>query len=210
MRPAQSAGFTLVELLLAAAIAVLIAALAWSLLSTTGRSVSSQEARAAGPAAAARAAERAQADLAALFLPEGDAACALALEENGSRIAFCAVRAAGRTPDLVWSDPRRIEYAVENAGGPDAALVRVEEALAGPLGRVTNRVLSRVAEFAIELHDGADWRRAWPPEGVTPPPIPQRARITVRKEDMADAISAECWIPVGHSFTSRMVRSAAE
>jgi type II secretion system protein J len=208
MRYARPSGFTLVELLLATAIAALIAALAWSLLSTTARSVAAQEARASNPAAAARALDRIASDLAALFVPDGDRGCAPLLEEDGARIGFCAVRAAGRAPDFAWSAPRRIEYRLERDGGADAALTRIEEALAGPIERITNRVLTRVSTFAIELHDGAAWHRAWPPPDASPPPLPRMARISIRTEGMADAISSERWIPAGHVFTSRVIRAA--
>lgn len=206
MRSARSVGFTLVELLLSVAIAVLLAALAWSLLSTTTRSVASQQERSAGPAAAARVAERIQADLVSLFLPADDEACALALSPSPFSLSFCAMTVAGRTPDLVWSDPRRIEYAVDASRADDMTLMRVEERLSGPIGRATNRLASRVAQVSLELYDGESWQPAWPPEGATHA-RPRAARLAVRKEGMSTPVSVEFWIPVGQAFTSRIVRT---
>lgn len=202
----RSGGFTLVELLLSIAIAVLLAALAWSLLSTTTRSVEAQRERSYGPDAAARAVERMQADFVSLFLPTGDEACALALNPSPFSLSFCTMTVVGRTPDLVWSDPRRIDYAIEEARAGDATLVRVEERLSGPLIRATNRLADRVAQVSVELYDGEAWQSAWPPEGARNA-RPRAARIAVRNERMSSPVSVEFWIPIGQVFTARMMRT---
>jgi type II secretion system protein J len=208
MHVARSSGFTLVELLLAVTIVALIAALAWLLLSTTARSVAAQEARAMGPAAAARALDRIAYDLTTLFAHDDDRGCAPLLDEDGSRMSFCAVRAVGRTPDFAWSEPRRIEYRLERDDKNKFALARIEETLSGPIERITNRLLTRVSNFSIELHDGAAWHRVWPPTNTTAPLLPRMAKISIQAAGMADPITSERWIPAGHAFTSRVIRAA--
>lgn len=208
--PARAAGFTLVELLLAVAIAVLVAALAWSLLSTTTRSVETQLERARGPAAAGAAIDRIEADLAAAFSPEDDENCALALQPAGEEpfaLTFCAIRAAGRTPDLLWTEPRRVEYRLAAGTGDEpGALLRLEQALSGPLETVTNVLLDRVTAFAVTLSDGVDWYTAWPPPD-TAGARPRAARVALRVGG-EEPVEAEFWLPIGHTATSRLIRAS--
>lgn len=209
MSLARSDGFTLVEVLLSAAIAVLLAVLAWTLLSTTSRSVASQEAHASGPASAYRVADRIQADLVSLIAPDGDERCAIELRTAPFALAFCTVLSSGRTPDLVWSDPRRVEYVLEPVSDEGATLLRIEETLSGPVSRATNRLSTRITQIAVEFYDGAFWHGAWPPED-SPHARPRASRVSLRKEGMTESVTAEFWIPFGQAFTSTIVRARAE
>lgn len=203
--------FTLVEVLLATAIVVVVAALAWSLLSSTSAAVGRQAARALGPQAAARALETIRADLTGLFLPPDDEACALVLRPAGADpflLSFCTIRATGRTPDLVWTEPQRVEYVLAREENRPAALLRVTHSLSGPVAASTNVVLDRVAQFRLELGDGAAWHAAWPPPEAESTP-PRIARVAVQIEEGGDVVDVDYWLPAGHSVTSRIVRSGA-
>lgn len=204
------AGFTLIEVLLAVAIAAVVAALAWSLLSSTTRAVERETLQARGPAAAAQAVEQMREDLTRLFLPAGDSACALGLRANGSepfRLEFCAMDAVGQTSELVWAESRRIEYVVVPTDGGVEALLRITERMAGDVGRETNVVLRPCAAARVELSNGSEWFAQWPaPEGES---IPRLARISLQAHREEPAAAAEFWLPVGHSITSRLLRAGS-
>ncbi|HMP76175.1 MAG TPA: type II secretion system protein GspJ [Kiritimatiellia bacterium] len=209
-RAARTAnGFTLVELLLAAAIAVLVAALAWSLLSTTTRSVESQMDRARGPAAAAAAIDQLRSDLNALFIAEDDPVTALELQSGSDQpfsLTFCTIRATGRTPDLVWTEPRRVEYRLAASGADEAAsLVRLEQSLSGPIETVTNTVLDRVTALNLAFSDGETWHATWPPADQNDA-RPRAARATIQSGS-GEPAEAEFWLPIGHAVTSRLLRT---
>ncbi len=203
-------GFTLVELLLAVALASVVAALAWSLLSSTTRAVEREADRARGPDAAARAVELVRDDLERMFLPPGDPACALELAAGGDappRLAFCAVHVAARTADLAMGEPYRVEYTLAPEGGAGAAaLLRISERLSGEMERETNVVLRPCSAFRVELGAGGTWQAKWPHETAGGAP-PRAARVTVQARADDPPADAEFWIPAGHSLTSRFVRA---
>lgn len=205
-------GFTLIELLLAVAIAALVAALAWSLLSTTTRTVTGQAARAKGPQRATRAMDVLRADLMGMFLSTNDEACTLTLQSTDDApfsLSFCMVRATNRTPDLVWAEPLRVEYAIATEGGASGALVRVERSLSGPVRSETNILMERVSAVRIEFSDGAAWTNLWPDAGREAV-APRAARVRIRAGDADEPIEAEYWIPAGTVVTSRLLRTSAQ
>lgn len=208
----RASGFTLIELLLAVAIATLVAALAWSLLSTTTRTVTGQVARAKGPQRAARAMDILRADLMGLFLSTNDEACALTLQSTDEApfsLSFCMVRATNRTPDLVWAEPLRVEYAVVTEGGASGAWVRVERSLSGPVRSETNILMERVSAVRVEFSDGAAWTNRWP-DAEHGAVAPRAARVQIRARDADEPIDAEYWIPAGNLVTSQLLRTSAQ
>lgn len=216
MQPARSSqlsprrGFTLIELLLAVAIAAVVTALAWSLLSSTSGALERVTERDRGPGAAAQAVDRIRDELGRLFLPPDDPACALELSEAGAtpaRLVFCSMEVVARTPDLTLAEPRRVEYTLLPADGGKDALARISERLSGEIVRETNMVLQPCAAFRVEFGDGAAWHAQWPAE--TGEPVPRVARVTIQSRPDEDAASAEFWLPVGHSITSRLLRSGS-
>ena len=211
LRYAHRAGFTLIELLLALAIAVLVAALAWSILFTTSDTVERQQEAARGPQAAARALDRMVEDLTHLFLPVGDDACALALRAAGDEpfeLSFCRMQADGSTRELAWTEPRAIVYRVGDADSFTAALVRVSTTLSGVERTETNVLVERVESLRVEFSDGIAWHAAWPPpEGGDLKP--RVARVAVQIQGGGDPVSVECWLPAGHVETSRIIRTTA-
>lgn len=199
-------GFTLIELLLATAIAVLVGVLAWSLLSTTTRAVGRQVERAQGPQMAARAMDALRADLSGMFFPTNDDACEVVLHPSGEELfkfAFCTIRATSRTADLVWTEPLRVEYALESATG---AFVRITRTLSGPLLVETNVLLDRVAGVSVELGDGVAWSRDWPTQTADSLSI-RAARISIQPAEAEAPLTADYWIPAGYAATSRLVRT---
>lgn len=206
-------GFTLVELLLATAIAVIVVALAWSLLSSTTRAVGRQAERARGPQAATRALEVMRADLTGLFFPTNDEACKLELRPAGDDsfyFALCTIRATNRTPDLLWTEPVRVEYAIAQVGENTNAFVRISQTLSGPILVETNVLLDHVASVQVELGDGDTWETTWPPPGDDAIPIcAARVSILAADSEGAQPLSADYWLPAGQVMTSRLVRAGS-
>lgn len=204
--PEPRRGFTLIELLLATAIAVLIGALAWSLLSTTTRAVGRQVEGAQGPQMAARAMESLRADLSGMFFSTNDEACEVVLRPTGDELfkfAFCIIRATNRTPDLLWTDPLHVEYALES---PTGAFVRITRSLSGPVLVETNPLLDRVVAVNVELGDGDEWTATWPP--LTNDSISIRAaRVSIQIAEGDEPLESDYWIPAGYSVTSRIIRT---
>lgn len=210
-RNAHRAGFTLIELVLALAIAVLVAALAWSLLFTTTDTVERQQDAARGPQAAARAMDLLAEDLTHLFIPAGDDACALALRAAGDEpfeLSFCRMQASGSTRELPWTEPRAIVYRVGGGDPFTAALVRVSATLSGVERVETNVLVERVESMRVEFSDGAAWYAGWPPpEGGDLKP--RVARVELRLPGQLEPLAAEYWLPAGHVETSRIIRTVA-
>ncbi|MBW7908203.1 MAG: prepilin-type N-terminal cleavage/methylation domain-containing protein [Kiritimatiellae bacterium] len=211
-RATSVSGFTLIELLLAVAIAVVVAALAWSLLSSTTRAVGRQADQAVGPERAVVALEALRADLAGLFVPTNNDACRVELNvEAGTpfRFSFCTLRAASRAPDLLWTTPFRVDYAVTAAGDSTAALVRVSQALSGSLAVETNVLLERVALVQVELGDGEAWTSSWSSASSDGRAFPGAARVSLRAREEDELLSADYWLPAGHVATSSLIRAAS-
>ncbi|MCZ7591843.1 MAG: type II secretion system GspH family protein [Kiritimatiellae bacterium] len=206
--PEPRRGFTLIELLLATAIAVLVGTLAWSLLSTTTRAVGRQAENAQGPRMAVRTMESLRADLSGMFFPTNDEAGEVVLRPTGDELfkfAFCTIRATNRTPDLVWSDPLRVEYALESPTGP---LVRIVRSLSGPTLVETNRLLDRVVALSVALGGGDEWTTTWPP--LTNDSVSIRAaRVSIQIAEGSNPLEADYWIPAGYAVTSRVIRTGA-
>lgn len=210
-RNAHCAGFTLIELVLALAIAVLVAALAWSLLFTTTDTVERQQDAARGPQAAARAMDLLAEDLTHLFIPAGDEACAPALRAAGDEpfeLSFCRMQASGSTRELPWTEPRAIVYRVGGGDSFTAALLRVSATLSGVERVETNVLVERIESLRVEFSDGAAWHAGWPPpEGGDLKP--RVARVELRLPGRIEPLSAEYWLPAGHVETSRIIRTVA-
>ncbi len=208
-----SAGFTLVELLLSVAIAVVVAALAWSLLSTTTRVVGRQADRALGPDRAAVALDVLRADLTSLFFPTNDNACRVELiRADGApfRFSFCTLRALERTPDVLWTEPLGVEYSIGASGDSTAALLRVSRSLSGPVAVETNVLMERIADFRVELGDGEVWTSAWSSASAEAGAFPRAARVLLRARAEDDPLEVDVWLPAGHVVTSSLIRASAD
>lgn len=211
---APRSGMTLIEILLAAAIAALIVALVFSVYHTVSVTLQGQQERRRGPDAAAAAVERIAHDLECAFSSE-DQACALTLvpaAESGtgsSEVSLCSAVVPEGERDTRWLDLEQVVYRLQGAPAADRALVRESRALAGPgalAPPVTNVLAEGVEQWLVRVYDGAEWKETWPLEGS--PRFPRAARIEVvcRQGSGTRAFQTSVFIPAGNSVTSQVKR----
>lgn len=214
-------GLTLIEVVVALAIASVIFSAVFLLYRTTAATALRQherEAVAFAPAAAfaalrddvralipSRFATNNRLELATTLLPSGDPA---------SRLVFAAWQLDPTNRGSLWNEALRVEWSIHGAGTPTAALARVASGLTGPAGRfdATNVLLERVASFQVLLHDGSNWMAKWPPaDGTARLLEPQSVRISLgmRTDGGATNWSTDYWIPTGLVVTSSTLRSSA-
>jgi type II secretion system protein J len=176
---------TLVELLLALAIAGLLAALLYSAYHTIRTAASGQKERGQGEAALNHALDRMVRDLAAARYVDADALCAFAHTagegpEPYPGLSFCTYLLPPDEEDLRWVDLCRVSYrAVRNEHG-NHDLVREDAPLAGPAAAIEPRRLVLVPDletFALAFFDGAEWVETWAPEKGDA--YPQAVRISL-------------------------------
>jgi type II secretion system protein J len=210
-RRAASSGLTLIELLLAIAIAGLILGVVYALYHTVTTAVSGRRVRDDELGRAGRALETISRDLAALF-PGPAEDCNIHLnaaegaDSNRSEMAFCTFRLPEGEADPRWLDVYRVTYRVD-AGD---VLVCVQGPLAGPGAETveTNNLVAGVSGFRVSLYDGAEWKAEW--GGDTAEKMaPRAARIELELRRGPRTFRTETLIPAGVIFTSRLERAVA-
>lgn len=207
-------GMTLIELLLAIAIASLVITLVFSVYRTVSTTMQGQDDRRRGADAASDAVQRIAHDLACTFAPKSDAACEFTLEKGAStpaasQLSFCtAVMPEGET-DLRWFELHRVAYRVGADSENAMALFRENQPLAGPgafAPPVTNTLAGNVESFRISVYDGSEWKDEWSSAEGT---CPRAARIELiaKYGSGTKTFQTEVLIPVGNSVTSTIVRA---
>ena len=203
-------GMTLIELILAIAIAALVITLVFSVYRTVSVTLQGQDERRRGADAAADAIQRIARDIACTFAPKSDAACAFSLEKgSASRLSFCtAVVPEGET-DLRWSEVHRVSYGLGTGSEDAAVLFREHQPLAGPgafAPPVTNRLANNVESFRVSVYDGSEWNDEWS-SGAAACPLAARIELTARYGSGTKTFQTEILIPVGNSVTSTVQRT---
>ncbi len=214
-----AAAFTLLEILLAAAITLLILGVVFTLYQTATRVALGRQARQAGPTALAGALQTArQALQSGLNSPAMDLPAFVLEEVRDQAMAHARIAFNALAPAMAGSlsgMPCRVTLTV--AAGPDtpARLQLLRQPLAGPGAMqppVTNDLLAGVAEFKAQVSDGATWYEQWPQEEL--PAWPQAIRIQLARQDTdpadpAATASLEIWLPAGARVESQLERQAA-
>lgn len=215
-RPSRS-GMTLIEILLATAIAALVVALVFSVYHTVSATLRGQQERRQGPDAAAAAVGRAAHDLECAFAGANDPACAFTLvpadesDTGGSEISLCSAVAEEGERDTRWFALERVAYRLQGAPSGPRELVRESAALAGPgayAPPVTNVLAGRVEQFLVRVYDGEEWKEAWPPESGTRFPRAARIELVCGQGTGTRAFQTSVVIPAGNPITSRVERVA--
>ena len=213
-RPPHRFGMTLIELLLAIAIASLVITLVFSVYRTVSATMQGQDERRRGADAASDAVQRMARDLACTFAPKSDEACKFTVEKissapAASRLSFCtAVMPEGET-DLRWFELHRVAYRVGTGSKDAIVLFRENQPLAGPSAftpPVTNVLASDVESFHVSVYDGAEWKDEWSSGGVA---CPRAARIelTAKYGSGTKSFQTEILIPAGNPVTSSVARA---
>ena len=208
----SSSGFTLLELMVALAIAALLVATLFAAYHAATRTARHQVLRERGTAAAARVADQVGRDLRCAFhVPETPALRFLLQPPDADRpgvLALCtAVPPAGGT-DLRWFQTDRVLYVRQ-----DHALLRIVQPLPEERGEaVRTNILARgLLGFAVEARAGTDWTNAW--TGTDAAPLPRAARVRVVAAGLSGGpekvVETEILIPAGRTFTSRLERAGA-
>lgn len=216
--PSRSA-FTLLETLLALAIAATVVALVYSVFHTVQSTLDLQQARVAGPERAAAALQALADDLERAYVAPSDASTRFRMEPDPStprRMAFrfATLRADPAERDLRWVKLVEVTYALaEEERG--LALLQTERPLTGP-GSLdppkTNRLASGLSGLAAEAHDGTTWIENWPPEEEgAADRLPRAVRIHLLESGQdRQPLQLEVLLGTGTEVPSRRERAGAQ
>ena len=208
-------GMTLIELILAIAIASLVITLVFSVYRTVSVTMQGQDERRRGADAASEAVQRIARDLACTFAPKSDEACKFTLEKGASattasQLSFCtAVMPEGET-DLRWFDLHHVAYRIGNDSKNAVVLFRENQPLSGPgafAPPVTNVLARDVESFRVSLYNGSEWSDEWP-AGEAACPRAARIELTARYGSGTKTFQTEVLIPVGNPVTSSVSRAS--
>ncbi|MBP7829212.1 MAG: prepilin-type N-terminal cleavage/methylation domain-containing protein [Kiritimatiellae bacterium] len=207
-------GFTLVELLIAMAIAGLLVGVVYALYHTVMTAVSGRRVRDEELVRAGRAIDAVSADLAALFpAPGEEGRVRLGLEEPGatnrSDLAFCTLRLSPGEADSRWLEVRRVRYRLDPVGGEAGRLLCEHRPVSGPGAEAmaTNELFVGAAAFRVRFYDGAEWQSEW--EGTAEQMAPRAARIELDLPGENRSFRTEVLVHAGSVFTSRLARARA-
>lgn len=209
--PPRRAGFTLVELLVALALAVVISGLILTTLALVNQSRRSQATRAACREATQRAFQQLANDLERTFLfpKSDDTAFRLARGEAASNavweLSFARTAAAAGEGDQRWAEVARVTYRLVEEGLTNCTLTCASRTLTGPAAfqpPVTNAVFQGLESCDVLLFDGKDWKNTWTGGGSSTNAAPRAARITlVASRGVArHTATAEVMIPISLKF----------
>lgn len=208
----KSSGFTLIELMLALAVAVVLLGLIFSLYLTLSRAVDDQHARRAGGAAMIHALDRLTRDLTSALPVPGHDEGGFMLETQdaargpSSRITFCTTRptgfrneseqdasaereVSGMERDGRWFDVVEVAYWLDYTPRERGRLIRTERPLLGPDALEparTNVLVTGVDGFHVRVRRKDEWVDAWELDLEDEDAgWPSAARITIEPDDQA-------------------------
>ena len=207
-------GMTLIELILAIAIASLVISLVLTVYRTVSVTMLGQEERRRGADAVADAVERIARDLVCTFAPKSDNSCLFVLDRGAPaskspHLSFCAAVVPEGETDLRWFDLHRVTYRVDVEGGSAPVLLRESRPLSGPgalAPAVTNVLAREVESFRVFAYDGTEWKDDWPP-GLAGCPRAARVELTARHGSGTKTFQTEVLIPAGNPVTSTVQRA---
>lgn len=199
-------GWTLLELLLAIAIALLVVTLLYAAYHTAVATLRTQDRTHRRTDGAAEVLRRLGEDLLRAFVPAGDDACSIRLEpgEGGGairfgRLAFCTAAPRGTEWDPRWHEVVHVTYEVVDEGG-EAQLVRRVQALAGPGAEEPPdpEVVARaVTGLEFRFFDGTTWVETWPPGDATAMPLAARIQVALHRDGVDHQTATEIFLPAG-------------
>jgi len=213
------AGLTLIELVVALAIATVVFATVFLLYRVTAGAALRQKDRTAAFAPAA-AFDELRRDAAGLVPGNLDDRCAVKLEfadldggRRASRAMFCTWRVAPGERDAFWSTAQAVEWRLEGAGTPAAALCRISAPLTGPKAATpeTNVLMTGIGSFRLQFLYRDTWHERWPMNDDTNA-LPSALRVEIvpaTATTRATNWTTDFLIPVGLTFTSSFQRAAA-
>ena len=209
---APRAGFTLVELLLALALGVLVAAILAALIHGLLAAGDGQSARLRGPVAARAALRTLSREISCAFAPPVEDLAPMQLStstEPGKPevlLAFYvpvpAEPAFAQRYDIV-----QVTYQVRQAGDGLRELLRISVPCSGPLTNApsTNQLLSGRFTLAIEALTNGAARAEWPPPKTEKPVLPPSLRLSLSQPG-EESLRAEVLVQAANGIRSSVER----
>jgi prepilin-type N-terminal cleavage/methylation domain-containing protein len=206
-------GMTLIELLLAIAIAGLIVTIAFSTYHAVDRTRRAQAERLDRGGLAAAALRALSHDLACAFSGADPLATRFTLTPPDPTpadfaLSFCCAYLPDGETDLAWHGLERVSYRLADHFSDGMELRRESRELSGPgaLITITNRLADGITLLQIALFDGAAWTNGWAGGGATPLPRAARIKLAWREQTGARSLDTEVFIPAGNSVATRIER----
>ena len=185
MSASRRTGFSLLETLVATAVAAVLALIVFTLVRTIRDVREAQRGADEGPAAAATAAGLLARDLACSFPAEADEYKLWLTTTNVAGVASSSLRMTSYTrapgeEDLAWAEPVRVEWRLLASADGKPALARITRALSEPRASdaaATNLLVSPVAVFDVRLNDAKETVSVWSPKERKALPVSAEIRI---------------------------------
>ncbi len=174
-------GFTLLEILLALALASLLLSSIYGIFTASSAAKERVEKRAAGLHLARVLTARLNRELLGLALEGTDAETLLAGGTNSRGEAFLSMltsSSGGRRPGL-----RRVAYRLGVDEDERMTLWRAESGSHSLAGVVEERLAQGIDRIDFDFYDGSDWRRQW---NSTDDGLPVLVRAEIALSDLAD------------------------
>ncbi len=216
MKPAaqplpRPAGFTLVELLVALALAVVISGLILTTLALANQTRRSHAGRAACRAATGRVLQQLANDLERTFLFPKNEDTAFQLTRGAAasnavwELSFARTAAAAGASDLRWAEVARVTYRLVEENLTNLTLTCASRPLAGPAAfqpPVTNAVFAGLEQCEVRLFDGQQWQDTWIGGGGSTNGAPRAARLTVaaQRGSARHVATTEVLLPISLKF----------
>ena len=207
---------TLIELIMAIAIAGIVIAIASSIFITVRTAVSGQSSRGKRRIAMASSMQHVADDLARMVNVDSSELCSLELKtarNSFSTVSFCGIHseASAQDVDLRWFEHHRITYRT-SGDGPQKTLERVTQPVIGPdslEGAKTNVMARDIQSFAVSIYDGEAWQTTWPGEDEDRTPVAARIELAAGEGSRTEEMVTEVIVPGGTIYSSTVVRSSS-
>lgn len=215
MAESSRSAFTLLETLLALAIAFVVVGLVYSVFHSVQSTVELQQSLVSGPERGVAALGVISDDLARAFVGASDPETRFRLERKSgqsesAKLHFCTLRADAMEQDVRWADAIRVGFETV-AGAEGVTLIQTERPLVGPGSLsepTTNALAHRVSDWAAEVFDGTTWRNEWPTEDK-PDLLPRAVRVSFQ-DIRGQRRETEVFIGAQTSTTSSLQRAVAD
>ena len=209
----RGTGFTLVELLVALALAVVITGLVFVMLGIVNTARRGQSARALCRDTVGRVLQQVAGNLERAFVFSQDEATPFQLARGAAasnavlELSFARTAPLPGETNLCWAEVSRLTYRLVENDLSNNTLYCLSRPLAGPGAiqpAVTNQIYQGLENFAVQLFDGKDWQDDWGggTAGKSTNAIPRAARLTITVQRGAARYSntTEVIIPIGMKF----------
>lgn len=202
LRPHPRQAFSLLETLVATAVAAILALIVYTLVRTIREVRETQYSADEGPATLAAAATRLTRDLACTFPSDDDDAKIRLTVTNVAQITASVLHLTVYSPapgedDLAWAIPRAVQWIPIAEPNGSITLQRISKPIPGsndPEPATTNNVLTALTTFDIRFSDSDAQHTTWSPKERTAPPL--AAEIQIEVKDLAP-LTIQTPIPVG-------------